>query len=619
MTATNPAAPPNYLHCGRGADPGGEDPVGCRGRRVRRLRSDAGEHESVWYDACLAHLTDADRDAYLNTLSPGSELQHPGTTFDTTLLGRLLAAVRDPATGQPRLGAVDFSGATFQGHAEFREAIFQSYALFGGTAFRGRVLFSRATFQSVALFRGATFQKHAGFDGATFQNETVFDNAIFQSHAMFGHTVFQSGTGFRTATFEGYAEFAGAVFQRNITFDRTTFEDDARFERGTFEDEAGFHGATFRRRAWFLRVTFQGSAWFQGTVFQGDIVFHGATFQDDARFKGVTFQSNARFSHVTFQGDVRFNGATVQGDTWFNGTAFERAPRIGPFVCWGTVDLSAAVFDAAVIIEVAAGGLDFQRTRWASTAGLRLRHATVDLSDAVMEYPVSVTAHAAPFPRERDDAAADESGIEPAAVRMLSLRGVDAAHLSLTDVDLSGCRFAGTVHLDQLRLYGRCPLPRAPGGWHRRGLLPVRFTARQTLAEEQYWRAARADAAAGWMPPPDGSAPLEPAALVPLYRELRKTLEDAKDEPGAADFYYGEMEMRRHDPRTPAAERFLLRLYWALSGYGLRASRALGWLLVAMFTTVVLMMLWGLPKESPKPVSTGTVDGRSGRGRASPR
>jgi DNA invertase Pin-like site-specific DNA recombinase len=31
-----------------------------------------------------------------------------------------------------------------------------------------------------------------------------------------------------------------------------------------------------------------------------------------------------------------------------------------------------------------------------------------------------------------------------------------------------------------------------------------------------------------------------------IYRALRKAQEDKKNEPGAADFYYGEMEMRRH-------------------------------------------------------------------------
>jgi hypothetical protein len=60
-----------------------------------------------------------------------------------------------------------------------------------------------------------------------------------------------------------------------------------------------------------------------------------------------------------------------------------------------------------------------------------------------------------------------------------------------------------------------------------------------------------------------------------LCRALRKGREDNKDEPGGADFYYGEMEMRRHDPLKPRAERLVLWLYWLVSGYGLRAWRAL--------------------------------------------
>jgi hypothetical protein len=36
----------------------------------------------------------------------------------------------------------------------------------------------------------------------------------------------------------------------------------------------------------------------------------------------------------------------------------------------------------------------------------------------------------------------------------------------------------------------------------------------------------------------------EAARIQAVYRDLRKGREDAKDEPGAADFYYGEMEKR---------------------------------------------------------------------------
>jgi len=67
--------------------------------------------------------------------------------------------------------------------------------------------------------------------------------------------------------------------------------------------------------------------------------------------------------------------------------------------------------------------------------------------------------------------------------------------------------------------------------------------------------------------------PLEPDRLAVLYRALRKAQEDSKNEPGAADFYYGEMEMRRHDPHTPWAEQVILWLYWLVSGYGLRRLR----------------------------------------------
>jgi hypothetical protein len=67
------------------------------------------------------------------------------------------------------------------------------------------------------------------------------------------------------------------------------------------------------------------------------------------------------------------------------------------------------------------------------------------------------------------------------------------------------------------------------------------------------------------------------------------------------------MEMRRHADDIPRSERGLLTAYWALSGYGLRASRALAWLGAAMLLTIVLLMAFGLAKDTPKQTATGTV------------
>jgi hypothetical protein len=90
-------------------------------------------------------------------------------------------------------------------------------------------------------------------------------------------------------------------------------------------------------------------------------------------------------------------------------------------------------------------------------------------------------------------------------------------------------------------------------------------------------------------------------------------LEDAKDEPGANDFYYGEMDARRHDPLTPRGERLLLYAYWLVSGYGLRATRALGFLLAAMVATWLATMAVGLPDSSAHQQITGTVSARDGQ------
>lgn len=54
---------------------------------------------------------------------------------------------------------------------------------------------------------------------------------------------------------------------------------------------------------------------------------------------------------------------------------------------------------------------------------------------------------------------------------------------------------------------------------------------------------------------------MTPGRLAAPYRALRKAQEDSKNEPGAADFYYGEMELRRLDPQTPWAERVVLWPY----------------------------------------------------------
>jgi hypothetical protein len=86
---------------------------------------------------------------------------------------------------------------------------------------------------------------------------------------------------------------------------------------------------------------------------------------------------------------------------------------------------------------------------------------------------------------------------------------------------------------------------------------------------------------------------------VSVVRALRKAQEDSKDEPGAADFYYGEMEMRRLASATPWGERVILTMYWLVSGYGLRGLRALAWLVALVVGLAGLLQAIGFNGSDP--------------------
>ncbi|MFE7076269.1 pentapeptide repeat-containing protein [Streptomyces sp. NPDC057620] len=553
--AMSTPSPPSWPHCADGADPA-SDPVGCCGVHV------------PGHTTCLAHLADADREAYLAGLAPGADIDHRGTIFTEVLLNALLAALCDPATGRARLGDAQFGSVTFRGDADFRSV----------------------TFQGIAGFEAAIFESGAGFMSATFKGDARFESATFEG-----------GVGFMSATFESLARFVSATFQGDTVFESAIFEGSTWFGSTTFGSIAWFGSATFKGIARFESASFQGIAWFRSATFQGGAWFMSATFEGDAGFGSATFGSVAVFGSVTFRSIA-----------WFEETVFEQRVSLGPLVCARRMGLSGAVFNGPATLSFAVRRLECRRTRWLSTAEVRLRYASVDFAHAVFEYPLTIAAETAPFVfpdgRELEEQALAGTPDATATVRMTSLRGVDAAHLVLADVDLSGCLFTGTVHLDQVRLEGACSFDTVPSGTRWRRGRPARFTERRTLAEEHHWRARQPAAARGWNVAVLGAGSAGPTQLAPVYRALRKAFEDSKNEPGAADFYYGEMEMRRHDRTTTSrAERGLLHAYWMLSGYGLRALRALGWLAAAMLITLVLLMGFGLPKEDPKQEARGTV------------
>ncbi|MEV0225610.1 pentapeptide repeat-containing protein [Streptomyces sp. NPDC050704] len=498
---------------------------------------------------CLLHLDASGRHEALAALAPGAEVDFRGVRFTEELW----------------LSLTDAVGARF-GTARFDTAHFPAGVRCEGLRFDGPAYFEGTSFEGEARFDGAEFHRYAGFDATCFAGTAFFREARFHGEVRFV-----------TTRFAADACFDGVSCASVARFSETRFDGTGRFTAARFSDRTDFSEAWFRRRS-------DLSADFSQACFTGVASFHG-----------VRFRSRAVFADTRFESEWR-----------------------GPIVCAGELWLRGAVFKVPFRIGIAAGRLDMNRVRCESTAAFHLRYTAVSLRDAVLVEPVTVSYEATPFtagPRQLEQEMPREEG--SVAVRLLRLSGVNAAHLVLTDVDLSHCEFSGAYNLDQIGLSGRCGYGTPPPGLRRGDAwFPVRWwSRRRVVVEEQHWRALpggsrTATDTDGWItglghPDPAQSPTADDVAIV--YRQLRKALEDTKNEPGAADFYYGEMEMRRHNKETPTGERLLLHAYWLLSGYGLRASRAVGALLCAMGVTILLIMLWGLPAAPPSPRMTGQL------------
>lgn len=479
---------------------------------------------------CLAHLGPRQLDEVLARLHPGCEIDVRGTRVGGDLLRRVLDAV--VADGNRTLRDANFTDARFDGNADF-----------GNTVFLGKT-----------RFRGASFSGTADFDQVRFDGDA--------------------------------ADFGQARFQR------------ASFRWTRFDGTADFSGAEFLSRASFTGARFGGHLDLRGAQF-----FSQAVSPERADFTGVELESSVDLDGVWCHhlGGLDLSGAT-----------FAAADRLGPLGAEFLL-LDRARFESSVSIEALAAEVSCNQARFDAGVNLRLRYARLRLESVVLSAASSLKG-SEPGKDAALDPLADPARlafdnsrianlIRDSATRpdiwmpvLSSVQGVDVTELGIADVDLSQTRFSGAHHLDRLSIEGQSrfaePLRR-----RRWGSVRVRWawpplwwwTRRQLLAEEATWRATQRRGA-DWSALAEGTGPATTAqALAAMYRSLRKAQEDNKNGPGASDFYYGEMEMRRHAPSTSSGERVVLFLYWITSGYGLRALRALGCLLAVVVLVSLAM------------------------------
>ena len=505
---------------------------GCRGFRVNP------------YQWCWAHLDPEDRERALSHLAPGGPINACGTHLTPELLTKILAALRRDS-GPLELGDARFDGAQFGGDARFD---------------------------------GARFLHGASFRDAWFNGDTKFDRAQFG----------------------GDARFDGARFLHGASFPKARCGGDTGFARF-----ARFFAASFRE-----------------AQFNGDTRFDGARFFHNAWFRGARFLGNARFMGTQFDGDARLEEAFLEAEH-----------ILGPVLVKERLALDETTVTQHLVVEAFARQVTCIATEFKQGATIRLRRADVVLDGCMFGRPTTVSFAQLPF-RERIGGLTPEGGLQDILFkdkeeeeafeqkgqrtrpRLLSMRGTDVSNLTLVELNLRHCLFQGAHKRAEIRIVGTPQFADSPN--YRMPLfgrirLWRRWTRRQVLAEEHWYRSCRGREGGGnplsdkehWYDPCNcheggWNAPesktlecvanvtgqeierLTPDRLASVYRALRKAQEDNKNEPGAADFYYGEMEMRRLAAPVRSVERALLSAYKAISGYGLRASRAVAALLVVL-------------------------------------
>lgn len=349
----------------------------------------------------------------------------------------------------------------------------------------------------------------------------------------------------------------------------------------------GHHPLTLGLSSFEANVSLVGnSAW--GDVLITDCVFRSDVELSDWRLqKGLEIRASqfdrgldlfrtsvlkeVRLQESRFGGLVRCDhltahrGLTVDGSSFSDPITFAQAQIRGEaFRC------RSALFSRRLALETGARVVDAAGASFLGGLDLRATGEVIDLTGTTFGAESLIV------------------GAGNETTRLLSLQGANVRHLAIDAVSLQETELAASRNLDGL-IVGDGVGFQSP---------PARRTRRRVIADEIGWRVGRCRRGVTWVSngPKPRSLPLaaenigtalpalKPSQIASLYRALRSGQEERGDTPGAGDFYYGEMEMRRHDHSSSRAERWIVSLYWLLSGYGLRASRSI----------VALIALWGL-------------------------
>src|SRR5215217_122057 len=545
-----------------------------------------------------------------------------------------------------------FSGATFQGQAQFNRAIFEKDASFSGAIFKESAYFLAATFKERAnfsylksegslSFSGAIFEYIADFSDANFEQDYVsfsgtnFDGeelpgATFRRNAIFSKAVFEKQASLGGTTFKDIVHFSDVSFKEGAHCLATIFEDRAIFSNSTFDEDVYFYGAAFGEKAYFDKAIFQGQAMFESAAFYGEVNFPEAAFNGEAQFPKVTFNGELQFRGVTFNGEAHFDEAIFNEVAHFHRVTFNEETHFDGATFEGEAHFQRVRLDDGKVLDASTFNKEVHFPKAIFKEMAHFHKVTFNgeahFPDATFEKMANF--HGATF-KERGAFYDLKTGpntvldFRKATIEKPERISFHNTHLRpswFVDVDAQKFDFSRVE-------WFRIPNTSAPTTDHKQLTLENEIDAlneRPELEEDEIEAALWGRVSEGVSEPKDEHKPevVRKQSLDELARACRRLMNNAeenRDYSTANEFHYWSMDAVRKlgwsSLRTLTVRDFLnmetymetwrdvrehsgfiTTLYWALSGYGVRAGRAF-WALYIIWATFTIAYMFVNPPE----------------------
>lgn len=366
----------------------------------------------------------------------------------------------------------------------------------------------------------------------------------------FERCLFKRSVHLNSICFTSSIEFNACRFHKYVDCSSTHFSS-VSFHDSVFEQKAYFNNTCFGNgncglAANFSEVTFEEGADFERSIFRGKVTFSKAVFYEATTFTDIRLCEGKN-------GDPKDDLLVFASAQIFGFVGFRKGrKKLGEVTACNQSDGDKSL----------SGGCC--ECSWQGRASLRVFECGTQGSEKPL--PLSV----------------DFQNIYISSIRGLRFHSVNLEKCKVVGTNLDACYFndvrwpttkINLVH-EIYRIYDHCE-----------------FLSRSKDSDGDEWSN-------------------QCARLSKAYRDLKLAYELDKDYIYASDFHFSEKELRRINPEVPWPTKVQLNLFWLINGYGERALRPVGLLLLVILAGALVYWDGGLsrPQEEVYRVS---VNGES--------